>query len=154
MFHEFAFWKRKCHFDIFIPYVLVPYFIKNQRWWNRVVMFSPRQSSNENELLQTRQQTAPKAGPIQKKQNISHLSICLLLGNSIYRLAYNKRAQIFSRARSASGRFFMFSAAKSNQRAKPRRSRWGQLPEPEMRSEGLWESLFYILAVVTLQTFT
>ena len=30
------------------------------------------------------------------------------------------RGQIFSRARSASGRFFMFSAAKANQRAKPR----------------------------------
>ena len=30
------------------------------------------------------------------------------------------RAQIFSRARNASGRFFMFSAAKANQRAKPR----------------------------------
>ena len=33
---------------------------------------------------------------------------------------HTSRAQIFSRARSASGRFFMFSAAKANQRAKPR----------------------------------
>ena len=42
------------------------------------------------------------------------------------------RAQIFSRARSVSGRFFMFSAAKANERARARPSRWGQLPEPEM----------------------
>ena len=38
------------------------------------------------------------------------------------------RAQSFSRTRSASGTFFMFSAAKAS---------WSQLPEPEMRSEGL-----------------
>ena len=41
------------------------------------------------------------------------------------------RAQIFSRARSASGRFFMFSVAKASERA----------TEPEMRSEGLRECL-------------
>ena len=41
------------------------------------------------------------------------------------------RAQIFSRTRSASGRFFMFSAAKASERA----------TEPEMRSEGLRECL-------------
>ena len=39
------------------------------------------------------------------------------------------RAQIFPRARSASGKF-MFSAAKA-------RESWGQLTEPEMRSKGL-----------------
>ena len=41
------------------------------------------------------------------------------------------RAQIFSRTRSASGRFFMVSAAKASERA----------TEPEMRSEGLRECL-------------
>ena len=39
------------------------------------------------------------------------------------------RAQISSRSRSASIRLFMFSGAKAS---------WGQLLEPEMRSEGLW----------------
>ena len=42
-------------------------------------------------------------------------------------------AHSLSQARSASGRLFMFSAA--------RRERELELPEPEMRSEGLWESL-------------
>ena len=49
------------------------------------------------------------------------------------------RAQIFSRARSASGRFFMFPALKASERAIG--SRWGQLPEPETKSERLWEYL-------------
>ena len=44
------------------------------------------------------------------------------------------RAQSFSRARSASGRFFMFSAAKASERASGA-SAWGQLAEPEVRSE-------------------
>ena len=35
---------------------------------------------------------------------------------------------MFSRARRASGRFFMFSVAKASERA----SRWGQLTETEM----------------------
>ena len=71
-------------------------------------MFSPRQSRNENELLQTRQQTAPKAGPIQKKQNTSHLSICLLLGNSIYRLAYKSSSNFFSSAKRKLQIFYVF----------------------------------------------
>ena len=48
------------------------------------------------------------------------------------------RTQIFSRTRSASGRF---SAAKPSERARARLSCWGQVLEPEIRSEGLWESL-------------
>ena len=48
-------------------------------------------------------------------------------GTSVHRLSSvhtkldlpTSRAQIFSQARSASGRFFKFSAAKANQRAKP-----------------------------------
>ena len=45
-------------------------------------------------------------------------------------------AHSLSQARSASGRLFMFSAA--------RRERELELPEPEMRSEGLWESLGFV----------
>ena len=46
------------------------------------------------------------------------------------------RAQIFSQARSPSGRcFFMFSAEKASEKAKA--SRWGQLPELKMISDGL-----------------
>ena len=48
----------------------------------------------------------------------------------------------------ASGRFFMFSAAKASERT--RASRWGQLPEPEMRSEGLWESLMEAMTSLNL----
>ena len=44
-----------------------------------------------------------------------------------------------------SGRFFIFSAAKASKRARARPSRGGQLPEPEMRSEGLRESLWFVL---------
>ena len=51
------------------------------------------------------------------------------------RLAHKSISIFFLPARSASGRFFMFSAAKASERAR------AQLPEPEMRSEGLWESL-------------
>ena len=50
------------------------------------------------------------------------------------------RAQTSSQARSARKReiFYMFSTAKANERARTRPSLWGLLPEPEMRSEGLW----------------
>ena len=47
-------------------------------------MFLPRQTRNENELLQTRQQTAPKAEPIQKKQNISHCSYPAILYSACF----------------------------------------------------------------------
>ena len=79
------------------------------------------------------------------------------------------RPQIFSRARSASGRFFMFSAAKARERAREReldlvdflcflrqkRARaGGQLPEPEMRSEGLWGSVVPTLLGVVASVCT
>ena len=48
------------------------------------------------------------------------------------------RAQICSRARSSSGRFFVFSAAKAWITASESKS---FALGPEMRSEGLWESL-------------
>ena len=54
----------------------------------------------------------------------------------------------FFHEREASGRFFMFSAAKASERT--RASRWGQLPEPEMRSEGLWESLMEAMTSLNL----
>ena len=54
------------------------------------------------------------------------------------RLAYTSRVQICSRARSASGRFFMFSATKAWIIASESES---FALAPEMRSEGLWKSL-------------
>ena len=48
------------------------------------------------------------------------------------------RPQNFSRSRSASYKFFMFSAAKG---ATEKVRRWDLLPEAEKRSEVLWESL-------------
>ena len=76
----------------------------------------------------------------QEQQSDQSLDILLLSSKGLH-IGYDldlptSRAHVFSRARSASGRLFMFSAAKANERDKSH-SRWGQLPEPEMRSEGL-----------------
>ena len=80
----------------------------------------------------------------EEQQNDQSLDILPLSSKGLH-IGYDldlptSRAEIFSRAQSASGRIFMFSAAKANERDKSP-SRWGQLPEPEMRNEGLWESL-------------
>ena len=53
---------------------------------------------------------------------------------------YKSSSNFFSRARSPSGRcFFMCSAEKASEKAKA--SRWGQLPELKMISDGLRENL-------------
>ena len=80
----------------------------------------------------------------EEQQNDQSLDILLMSSKGLH-IGYDldlptSRAQIFSWVRSASCSFFMFSAAKANEKNKIP-SRWGQLPEPEMRSEGLWESL-------------
>ena len=52
----------------------------------------------------------------------------------LYPRLAQKSSSKFSQAQSASWKFVMFSVAKRE------RERWGLLPEPETRSEGLWES--------------
>ena len=94
-------------------------------WWYSLICLATAKKA----CKKTRQQSCYQIKCLQEKQN----------QNQTIKIAVLQSTSQTSRASRAVD--FYVSVAKVSESAGARPSSWDQLPEPEMRSEGLWESL-------------